>query len=272
MRLTPPIPLNPARAQIDAYDLAHVVTSLPYSSQLADLRWGKAKNADMIKYLTAIYTIQISEDAKIARIGAALEDGKGDEIERREHLVIRDLDLLPLLIEQNPERFTDNPEAAKAGRIVSHADFRMRPKGWNWQDAKQQANDTSTESDSPQGPNGANIELIKLCNTKAGELLDYHCRDHACYELVNIASNASHLRKGLAKQLITWIFPYCDEQQLDCKLLASPMGRGLYKSCGFVEEGKGNKSALRIDMGEWSGDGIHEHVYMVRRPGKSAMV
>lgn len=63
-----------------------------------------------------------------------------------------------------------------------------------------------------------------------------------------------------------WLFPFCDEKQLNYKLLASLMGRGLYKKCGFVEEGDGDHSAVRINRGEWGGQGIHEHVYMVRHP------
>lgn len=135
MRLTPPVPLDPVNAQVDAYDLAHCVISIPHSSQLADLRWGNVSDADIIKYLTAVYTFQIREDAKIARIGAAHEDGRGNEIERREHLALRDMELLPYLVEQNPNEFKNYPEAAKLGRIVAHADFRFRPQGWDWQAA-----------------------------------------------------------------------------------------------------------------------------------------
>lgn len=227
----------------------------------------------MIKYLTAVYTFQIPEDAKTARIGAAHEDGKGNEIERREHLALRDMDLLPHLVQQNPNEFKNYPEAAKLGRIVAHADFRLRPKGWDWQAADHpypQANGMPIGSDGFSKPQGANIELI--FDKKVEELPDYHCKDQACYELVNISTNASHLRKGLAKQLVMWLFPFCDERQLNYKLLASPMGGGLYKNCGFVEEGDGNNSAVRIDMGEWGGHGIHEHVYMVRHLEKRKTV
>lgn len=269
MHLTPPISLDPANAHIDAYDLAHSVISIPDSSQLVSLRWGKVSDPDMIKYLTAVYTFQIQIDAKIPRISAVQEDGKGNAIERREHLAIRDLDLLPCLVEQNPDHFKDNPEAAKVGRIVAHADFRFRPKGWDWHDVKheyQQANGMPVGHGSIPKPPGSNTELIEMFDNKVEELLDYHCKGQNCYELVNISTNASHLRKGLAKQLVMWLFPFCDRQQLDYKLLASPMGRGLYKRCGFVEEGVGENGAVEVDMGDWGGDGIHQHIYMVRHP------
>jgi hypothetical protein len=104
-----------------------------------------------------------------------------------------------------------------------------------------------------------NVVLIYLVGGKAEDLLDYHCRYQDCFEPVNINTNASHLRKGLAKQLVTWLFPFCDEQGLDYKLMSSPIGRGLYKNCGFVEGVEGDKSAVQIDMGACGGSGMYEH-------------
>lgn len=216
----------------------------------------------MEKYLTARYTSRIPEDAKTARISATFEDGKGDDVERCEHLVIRDLRILPFLVKQSPEKFKDNPEAAKLGRIVAHAELRLRPKSWsslNEDDGDQQGNETDMRVD--PSPEEVNIKLIALIDTKVVALLGYHCKESACCELVNISTAASHLRKGLAKQSTTWIYPYCDKQQLDYKLLGSPMGRPLYKSCGIVEEGERDKAAVRVHMAEWGGHGIHEHVY-----------
>lgn len=271
MRLTPPIPLDPLNARTDAYDLANGVIDHLKTSQLASLRWGKVSDADMISYLTSVYSLQISNEADIPRISAAQEDGKGNVAERREHLVIRDLDLLPYLVEQNPDEFEDKPEASKLGRIVAHADYRFRPKGWHWRDAKHpdlQANSMPVSAGSIPQPSGANVELIKLFNTKVEDLMDHHAVAQDCYELVNIATSASHLRKGLAKQLVLWLFPFCDQQQSDYKLIASPAGKGLYMRCGFVEDGVGDKRAVEMNMGEWGGEGIHQHIYMVRHPEK----
>ena len=266
MRFTPPIPLEPANIDIDAYDLAISLFSVIHSSQLSTLRWGKVSEVDMIKYLTAVYAQQIPTDAKIPRLGAKKEDGKGTAIERREHLVIRDLDLLPRLVEQDPDAFQDNPEAKKLGRIVAHADYRFRPKGWDFRKPNHPDPQANARFLSIPKPEGANVKLVELLDEKVEELLNFHFKGSDCYELYNISTNASHLRKGLAKQLVKWLYPFCDEDGLDYKLLASPMGRGLYRSCGFVEEGEGDAFAAEIDMSEWGGEGIHQHVYMVRHP------
>jgi GNAT superfamily N-acetyltransferase len=183
-----------------------------------------------------------------------------------------DLDLLPYLVEQDPNSFKDNIEASRVGRIVAHAEYRFRPKGWDWETAErpnQQANGNAIYYGIIELPQAVNVVLIYLGGGKAEDLLDYHCRYQDCFEPVNINTNASHLRKGLAKQLVTWLFPFCDEQGLDYKLMSSPIGRGLYKNCGFVEGVEGDKSAVQIDMGAWGGSGIYEHVYMVRYPERS---
>jgi hypothetical protein len=268
MHLTLPTPLDIKNVTLDAYDLGRMVMSIPNASQLATLRWGAVSNADMLAYLVSTTPGKLSADAQIPRIGAANEDGKGSGIERREHLVIRDLDLLPYRVEEYPDEYDNESPARLLGRIVAHADYRFRPKGWDWRDPKHPNPQVNGEPIGIPKPAGANVELIELFDEKVEELLDHHCRGQDCYELVNLATNVSHLRKGLAKHLVTWLFRFCDEQQLDYKLMASPMGRGLYKGCGFLEEGQGDKAAVEIDMAEWGGEGIHQHFYMVRHPEK----
>ena len=268
MRLTAPMPLDATNAHIDAYDLAQCFISNTDSSQLLSVAWGNVKNIDLIEYFSSVYACEILKDARIPRIGATQKDEQGNFTERREHLVIRDLDLLPYLVEQDPNSFKDNIEASRVGRIVAHAEYRFRPKGWDREAAERRDRYPKT----PGLPQAVNIKLLRLFGGKTLDLLDYHCRYQDCYELVNIYTNASHLRKGLAKQLVKWLFPFCDEQGLDYKLMASPMGRGLYKNCGFVEDGEGDKSAVQIDMGAWGGSGMYEHVYMVRYPEKPGSI
>lgn len=253
---------------LDGYDLAHMVMSIPNSSQLATLRWGGVSDVDMLAYLVGAAPGKLITDAEIPRISDAKDDKKGCAIERREHLVIRDLDLPPYRVEEYPDEYDTDSPARKLGRIVAHADYRFRPQGWDWRDPNHKAPQANGEPLGVSKPAGANVELIEKFDERVEELLAYHCKGQDCYELVNIGTNVSHLRNGLAKKLVTWLFPFCDELRLDYKLLASPMGRFLYKSSGFVEEGKGDRAAVEIDMSKWGGEGIHQHVYMVRHPGE----
>jgi GNAT superfamily N-acetyltransferase len=270
MHLTPPIPLDFNNVTLDAFDLARIRMTFPNSSPFDTLRWGSVSDSDMLTYLLKRTSDALSIDATFPRIGAAQDDKKGQAIERREHLVIRDLDLLPRRVEEHPEDYDAESPARKLGRIVTHAEYRFRPKGWNWRDPTHNHPHANGEPVDVATPPGANAELIELFNERVKELLDYHCKGGDCYELVEIATHPSHLRKGLAKQLVTWLFRFCDEDHLDYKLMASPMGKGLYKSCGFVEDGKGDKGAVEIDMAEWGGEGIHRHVHMARHPEKLA--
>ena len=272
MRLTAPMPLDAANVHIDAYDLAKCVISNTDSSQLFSVGFGSVKDIDLMKYFSTVYTFKLPIDLSIPRISAAQKDDMGIITERREHLVIRDLDLLPYLVEQDPDSFKDNTEAFTIGRIVARADYRFRPKGWNWQVTQsryQRASEKATYPMTVEQPQGSNSKIIEHFGIKAAELLDRHCRDQECYELMNLETNVSHKGKGLAKQLVEWLFPFCDEQGLDYKLMASPVARGLYRRCGFVEDGEDAEAAISIDLGKWGGSGIYEHVCMVRHPEKA---
>jgi GNAT superfamily N-acetyltransferase len=83
--------------------------------------------------------------------------------------------------------------------------------------------------------------------------------------LEGISTLPSHAGKGLAKTLVSWIFPRADREGRICFLCASPMGYGLYRKLGFEEVG-GPGSIVEVDRSEWGGSGVHRHIAMVRYP------
>ena len=83
--------------------------------------------------------------------------------------------------------------------------------------------------------------------------------------LERISILPSHAGKGLAKALVSWIFPRADREGRICFLCASPMGYGLYRKLGFEEVG-GPGSIVEVDRSEWGRSGVHRHIAMVRYP------
>jgi GNAT superfamily N-acetyltransferase len=83
--------------------------------------------------------------------------------------------------------------------------------------------------------------------------------------LDQISTLPSHAGRGLAKALVSWIFPRADREGRICFLCASPMGSGLYRKLGFEEVG-GPGSVVEIDRGGRGGSGVHRHIAMVRYP------
>jgi GNAT superfamily N-acetyltransferase len=71
--------------------------------------------------------------------------------------------------------------------------------------------------------------------------------------------------RGLAKALVSWIFPYADAENRLCFLVASPLGYPVYKKLGFQEIG-GPYAVAEIDRSKWGGQGIHQHITMIRYP------
>lgn len=123
-------------------------------------------------------------------------------------------------------------------------------------------------------PLGINKELFELFNSGLFPLLDAHiARLTPCFELNLIATSDTHLRQGIARQLLTWIFPFADAEGVPVVLAASPVGVLLYKKCGFVEIGDVEDAQTKLLRGEfvmdnraWGGKDIHRHVFMVRWP------
>lgn len=191
-------------------------------------------------------------------------DKRGDKIDRFEHLVVRDLDLRPTFSEHSSgsPSFT----STHRGRIVAHAIWIYCPADWvSRYPPPPLLNDAPNHSPTP--PAETNTALVTHFDSQVKEMGSLHVRGKLCYILMSISTLASHLRKGIATQLVRWIFPRADENGLPVYLAASPAGFPLYKTVGFVEIG-GEKGMVQVPLGEWGGaeGAVHRHTMMVRQP------
>jgi hypothetical protein len=265
MRLSQPISLSSPVTQADVLDIANVRKSTLGSSELAVLRFGKISPTETLPWIIKSTGLELVEEFKRPRIVS--RDRQGPGVVCEEHLVVRDLDL-PQTHHDEPTDATN--EHTQEGTIVAHAQWIYSPLVV----APESETSPSTEGTHPANPppSGANIELIKHFGQLIDAAINEMKKDISCYELRNISTAASHLRKGIAKQLTLWIVPYADRDNLPVILAASPLGYNLYRSCGFEDatDEKGESLLCSIDMEKWGGSGMHHHRLMVRWPSNWA--
>lgn len=73
-------------------------------------------------------------------------------------------------------------------------------------------------------------------------------------ELLDLATLPKFKRRGAGAQLVNWGLERADREEKRAVLSASPQGLSLYRKLGFVE-----RDELRIDLGEYGGEGVHVH-------------
>jgi hypothetical protein len=261
MHLTSPIILTESFTPSDVADIAQVRWSALRTSELSILRFGKLTYEEAIPWITKSTELELTGEFKVPRIAS---NSPNFEVPGGEHLVVRDQDLAPYPSDNATNHTnSDNHE----GRIVSHAEWLYNPH--NTPEITEETLPT-TEGAHPANPPppGCNTDLIRHFNDLVETTMTEFKNGVACYELRNISTANSHLRKGIAKQLVNWIFQYADRDQLPVILAASPVGYYLYRSCGFEDatDANGEPRCCTIDMGEFGGEGIHQHKLMVRWP------
>jgi ribosomal protein S18 acetylase RimI-like enzyme len=84
------------------------------------------------------------------------------------------------------------------------------------------------------------------------------------YLLENIATHPDYRRKGLASQLIQWVFPLADE--MGCVVYLDTASDNdamrLYERLGFQKRG----SQTIEDLSKYGGEGSETHVALIRYP------
>jgi len=257
MRLTPPLALISSYTAEDIYGIARISQSVLFSNELAELRYSKTTPEEQIQWLIHETKHELQEAFRRYRPAISAIDHLGKDVDRFEYLVIRDLDLAPLVPDGQPSK----QDGSHRGRIVGHA-------AWSYYAGKDTASDENQSQPSigPVPPASANVELVHLLNDKVNDMVKFHTSGKRCYVLDDIATLPSHQRKGIASQLVQWIFPFADRDALPVIFASSPMGCPLYKACGFREIG-GERAAAEVDTGNWGGSGsIHRHIMMIRYP------
>ncbi len=256
MRLTLPIALSLPYTPEDVYGIARISKSVLFSNELAELRYSKTTPEEQIDWLFEETRHELQETFKKRRPAISAVDDLGKDVDRFEYLLILDENLAPLV----PDRQTSQHGASHRGRIVGHA-------AWSYYTGNSVTHDENQQQPSagPEPPASANIKLVHHLNDLVNNVVRFHIRGKRCYVLDDIATLRSHQRKGIAKKLVKWIFPFADRDGLPVMLASSPMGFPLYKACGFEEIG-GERGAAEVNRGDWSGSGVHRHIMMIRHP------
>ena len=118
MRLSEIEPLTASYSHDDVSELAAVIQSTRLSSPSAVLRWGKISLSDLEAWLRESCTANLEREFQLERI-SSIRSGDGlPSSPLREHLVVRDLDMI---------RLGSNQDRPPPGRIVAHADYRFMP-------------------------------------------------------------------------------------------------------------------------------------------------
>ena len=265
MRLSPPECLSTSiLTSQDVEDVAKIGHSTLLTSPIARLRHVGIPTEAGLQWLLSTYTAKLPRDLDQPRISTLFEeDQNADELPTEiasEHIAIRDLDL------SQPE----TSHLFDTGTIVSYASYIYHPNG---PPSPAPAFLPPTRSTNPAPP-GYHKTFSDYWTARVESTLHTTFAPLPCFELHSIATlTPSHLRKGTAKQLVEWIFPYADQWGLPVVLAASAMGVKLYEKCGFVEVG-----VLEVDLGEWGWEGAeqergHVHEIMVRWPeGEAELV
>jgi hypothetical protein len=260
MRFAPPMSLTSYDETNDIHDIAEIKLSTLRSSELSILSYGNVQQDDMSEWLRQITAFKLEDDCNYARISEGTNVGYNTE--RREYVVVRDLDL-PICEAAS--------ECRISAHIVGHAMWRYCPPTTSRVSPSCAQHGSHNQRQRPVYPPGANLQLIAHVKSLPSVTLDHIARivPPPFFELRSIATLASHLRHGIARKLVEWIFPYADRHQIPVLVVASPIGRQLYRNCGFEdvlsEENCGNK-ILSIDLANWGGRNIHCLAVMVRWP------
>ena len=80
-----------------------------------------------------------------------------------------------------------------------------------------------------------------------------------------LGTNPQHERRGAGRLLIRWPFAQADKDGRRCYVDASPIGYGLYKTCGFEQE----VGEMKINIDEYApqfGYGTVRWVALLREP------
>ena len=310
MHLTRPLSLNPSSpSATDIADIAAIAQSALFSNELAHLRYANTASEEQLRWLTEVVCQEVQGllgKPRISATGDGSRGSRGDDedgdavqgqVERVEHVVVHDLDLVPTTTpvpeqallssgqceaagESSPssaqvqhDSSNSNSNSSHGGRIVAHA-------VWSYHPTHHRPPTTTSPSSSlpstppqpppPQLPANANAPLIHHLNTLVDAAVAHHIHALApCYVLDDLATLATHRRRGIASHLVKWVFPYADRDGVPVLLASSPMGYAVYRACGFEEVGGGGgegKGVVEVDMGEWGGSGVHRHVLLVRWP------
>lgn len=265
MRLQPPECLSTSTlSSQDVGDVAKISHSTLLTSPIARLRHEGIPTEAGLQWLLSIHTAKLPRDLDKPRISKLFkEDRNADALPTEtasEHIAIRDPDL--------SKPGTSHP--CDTGTIVSYASYIYHPNG-----PPAPAPGHSPPSGSSNAPPpGYHKTFSDYWTARVESTLHTTFAPLPCFELHSIATlTPSHLRKGTAKQLVEWIFPYADRRGLPVVLAASAMGVKLYEKCGFVEVG-----TLEVDLGVWGWKGAeqergHVHRIMVRWPeGEAELV
>ena len=242
-------------SQDDVSELVAVIQSTRLSSPSAVLRWGKISPSDLEEWLRKSCTGNLKREFQLERISSIRSEDELPSIPLAEHLVVHDLDMIHL---------GTNQDRLSPGRIVAHADYRFMLSYGTPEDGTE--SEENSLGPSISCPPGFSQSLHLHINEMVEGTMIRLFSSLPCFELHNISTlTPSHLRKGIAKKLTGWVFPYADQLALPVVLSASPSGLPLYKKCGFVEY---RQYDVVIELEKWGGEGLHRLVTMVRWPGR----
>ena len=264
MRLTGPLRLSLEGVETAVLEIAAIAQSSLTMTPLGEIRYGKILPDEARKWLQSCAKADMQAESRYPRIAEFHSDGLGSGVTRFEHLVVRDLDLEPLDALDGA-----GSHAHQDGRIVSHAAFSYHPPNELKQEKSQIQEATTTpiiHATPIELPATGHRELHTYWNNKVEAALDSQFSHLHCFEVRELATlSPSHLRRGIASQLLRWIFPWADKLNVPVVLAATPPGYPLYLRHGFVEVG-GDSGIVECNMADWGGIGIHRHILMIRFP------
>ena len=274
MRLTEPIRVSLEDADAIVSDIAAVQHSILTMTPLGDLRYGSVPHHEARGWLESCYKVGLPEELKCPRISGLDNDGCGPNVTRMEFLIIQDLDLEPL---KAVSEASSGAAQQSHGRVVAYAEFKYHPPA----EAKSevhvpQSEDAKAEAIAKwktiQTPKAVHRELHEHWNNVVEEAIRTEFGGMHCFEIRGLATlSPSHLRKGIASELLGWIFPWADRLNVPVVLAATPPGYLLYLRHDFVEIDSEN-AVLECNLDDWRGTGVHKHVLMVRWPKKDESV
>ena len=262
MHLSRPASLIPIYTEDDLLDLGHLYESVRGASESFRLRYDGIPKDELVKWFEASYLHDVATQISLPSISARHTDNKGD-IDRVEHLVVRDLDLAPFSAETSCDRHSHT-----SGRIVAHIVFRYISRS---REVAHPALDSAIVDKIPAVPplpSSGNKVLHEKLALLVQSVLTKAFAGVKCYEVLKIATAAYHYRRGIAKQLLERLFAHADTDHLPVVLAASPPGIPLYEKCGFSEIG-GPHGSVDLDLREYGGETLHQYTLMVRWPAGS---